>query len=197
MGTRHAARLWAFGGVLGAAVLFAITWFFLISPKNSETASLRDQADVTSLRLPSLQKRLALLRQQNGDLDTYTDQLDRDRRALPTAAGLADFLSELQAAGTMTGVAVGGVSVGEPAQVTAGGARINALPVSLSAVGPTGNLNRFLDQLQLTQPRAVLVKAANLTADPTQPGATTLNLSLQIFVAPPSGSAAKTSITTN
>jgi Tfp pilus assembly protein PilO len=193
MRTRHAGRLWATAGVLGAAVLFAVTWFFLIRPTYSEASGLRDRADAASLRLPSLQKRLTELRQQNGDLQTYLDQLERDRRALPTESGLSAFLSDLQAAGNSAGVSVGGVSVGAPTPVTAAGARIHALPVTLSAAGDTANLNRFLDQLQQVQPRAVLINSASVSASGERAGASTLNLSLQVFVTPPTGNTTKAS----
>jgi Tfp pilus assembly protein PilO len=193
MGTRHAGRLWATGGVLGAAVLFAIAWFFLISPKNSEASSLRDRADAASLRLPSLQKQLTELRKQHGDLKKYQDQLERDRKALPTESGLSTFLRDLQAAGDSVGVSVGGVSVGAPTQVTAAGARLNALPVTLSANGDTANVNRFLDQLQQVQPRAVLITSASVSANPQRAGGSTLNLTMQVFVAPPPAAAAKAS----
>jgi type IV pilus assembly protein PilO len=196
MGTRHADRLWAAGGVISAAALLAIAWFFLISPQNGEASSLRDRTDAASLRLPSLQKRLTELRKQNGDLKTYEAQLERDRKALPTESDLATFLSDLQAAGDSVGVSVGGVSVGAPTQVTAAGARLSALPVTLSADGDTADVNRFLDQLQQVQPRAVLITSASVSANPQRPGASTVNLSLQVFVAPPPVAAATASPTT-
>ena len=41
MRARHADRLWAIGGALGAVVLLAAAWFLLIGPQRSETAALR------------------------------------------------------------------------------------------------------------------------------------------------------------
>jgi Tfp pilus assembly protein PilO len=183
MGTR---RLWIAGGVLGAAVLFAVAWFFLISPKNSEANSLRDRAEAASLRLPAMQHRLAELRQQSTDRQQYVDQLARDRKALPAASDLSTFLSDVQAAGDRAGVSVGGVSVGAPTEVTAAGAHLHALPVTLNADGTAADLNRFLDELQQAQPRAVLVNNVSVTAGAQHAGAYTLTLGLRVFVAPPS-----------
>lgn len=191
MRTGHADRRWAIGGILTAAVLLAGTWFFLISPQNSDTRRLQDQASAAQLRLPSLQRRLAELRQQNGDLAQYQGQLVRGRQALPTTSALSDFLRGLQKVGDSAGVSVSGVTVDTPIQATTPGAKVYALPISLTATGAVGKVEQFLDQLQQGQPRAVLISTANVgSADQSGSFAdsVSLTLSMQVFVAPASGS---------
>jgi Tfp pilus assembly protein PilO len=183
----HADRLWLIGGALGAAALLAVGWFFFINPQNDETSNLRDQADTAQLRLTSLEHRLEELRQQNKNLPRYRARLALDRQALPTTSALSDFLRQLQTAGDATGVDVNGVIVGSPAQVSAGGAQLHALPITLTAAGRVGDVDRFLDELQKVQPRAVLISTANIAADEgagAVPGSVTLTLNLQVFVAP-------------
>lgn len=183
----HADRLWLVAGAITAAVLLAVGWFFFINPQNDETSSLRDQADVTQVRLTSLERRLDELRRQSKNLPRYRAQLALDRQALPTTSALSDFLRELQTAGDATGMAVNGVIVGSPTQVSAGGAQLHALPITLTAAGRVGDVDRFLDQLQKVQPRAVLISTANVAADEgagAVAGSVTLTLNLQVFVAP-------------
>jgi Tfp pilus assembly protein PilO len=189
MGTGRPDRLWVIGGVLGAVALLAIGWLFLISPQNAQTSHLNDRAAAAELRLETLQRRLADLRQQSGNLPRYREQLARDRQALPTMAALSDFLRELQAAGDGAGVAVSGVNVGAPTPVTAA-KQVFVLPITLTASGTAARLNQLLDQLQRVQPRAVLIN--NVSTTPEQQngslaGTVVLTLALQAFVSPASG----------
>jgi Tfp pilus assembly protein PilO len=190
MRTAHADRLWAIGGAVAAVAMLAVGWFFLIGPQYEETSRLRDDAVQARSQLPALQHRLVELRKQNEDLPQYLAQLERDRRALPTTAELSDFLRELQMAGDAVGVAVSGLTVGAPTQVTAGGTQAYALPINLTAGGTTAKLNQFLDQLQQVQQRAVLINNASIAPSAetgSLGGAATLSLNLQVFVAPPAG----------
>jgi len=174
---------WFAGGALAAVVLLAMAWLMLISPQNARTATLHDQTGAAEARLPALQRRLAELQQENADKARYLDQLDRDRQALPSTAAMSDFLRELQAAGDSRGVAVTGVTVAAPKQVSAGGSAYYALPVTLSAAGSAESLNGFIDQLQQTQPRAVLINSANVgMAQASGPGVPQLTLAMQVFV---------------
>jgi hypothetical protein len=76
----------------------------------------------------------------------------------------------------------------------AGGAKIFALDITAQVTGTPAALNQFLDQLQNVQPRAVLITSLtensgtgtpNTTVQGTKlTGATTLQLSMQAFVAP-------------
>jgi type IV pilus assembly protein PilO len=172
------------GGALGAAALLAIAWFLFIGPRNAESASLRDQARTAEGQLAPLAARLVELRQQNVDLARYRQRLELDRQALPTTSGLPDFLRDLQSAGETAGASVSGISVGVPTKVTAGGKPLIAMPISLTAAGDVDNVNRFLDQLQQVQPRAVLITSTNLTQAKSESGDFSLLLELQVFVAP-------------
>jgi Tfp pilus assembly protein PilO len=178
----QADRLWTIGGALGAVALLAIAWFLFIEPRNSESASLREQAQTTEDKLQPLAARLTELRKQNAELATYQAQVELDRKALPTTSGLPDFLRGLQTAGETAGAGVSGVSVGTSTKVTAAGREIAALPITLTATGQVANLNRFLDQLQQVQPRAVLIKGTDLQQD--KEAGYTMSIELDVFVAP-------------
>lgn len=182
MRSAHADRLWAIGGAVGAVLLLAVGWFFLVSPQYGETRSLNDQANTAEVKLGSLQRKLVDLRQQNADLPRYKAELETAHRALPAAPESSDFLRELQAAGENAGVSVTGLQVGSRSAIPGATGGVYALPVGLTVVGLDAGLEKFLDQLQRVQPRAVLIKAASKTVEK---GATTLTLSLHAFVAPP------------
>ena len=175
-----ADRLWVGGGVLCAAVLLAISWFFLVSPQHQQTGSLNADAATAEKRVTALQQRLAELRKQNEHLAEYRAKLADDRKALPTTSGLSDLLRELQAAGDATGVSVSGLSVGAATSASASGGPVYALPLSLTAKGPVERLDAFLDQLQLVQPRALLINSTVVTV---AKDGVTLALTMEAFVA--------------
>jgi hypothetical protein len=79
---------------------------------------------------------------------------------------------------------------------SSGSAQVYALPITAQVSGAVGQLDEFLVQLQSVQPRAVLISAvteaaANSTGTNTKgTGAYSLNLTMQAFVAPVSGTGA-------
>jgi Tfp pilus assembly protein PilO len=189
--TAHRDRLWAGGGAVGTIALLLLGYLLFISPQYAETTKLRAEAVAGQQHLTTLEHRLVELRQQNGDLERYRAQLARDRQALPTDSGLADFMRELEAAGTGTGVSVTGLLVGSPTG-TAGNAEIFVLPVTLVASGTGQRVSAFLDQLQQVQPRAVLVNNVSVVPEGisgTLADAVTLTINLSLFIAPPPGAA--------
>jgi Tfp pilus assembly protein PilO len=194
---RH--HLWLLGGVLGATLLFVVTYFFIVGPQREETSSLRDQAAQSEEQFASLQRRIRTLRDQNDELTRYKQELEKARQALPTTPSMSDLLRELQVAGDETGVAVGSLTIGNAVEVV-GISSVYALPLSLSVTGTVPKLNAFLDQLQKIQPRALLVSTAVLTGGDNSGSdkkATTLALTMQAFVAPPAGTGVPNTKTTS
>jgi Tfp pilus assembly protein PilO len=187
MTVTHRDRLWLAGGGIGAAILLAVAWFLLISPQNGQTSGLRDQQVSAEAQIVTLRHRLADLRTQQANLPRYQAQLSQDRAALPTAPALSDFLRELESAGDAVGVHVSAMTAGTPAEVTAGGTRLQAITVDVTAAGSTGQLTQFIAQVQQIRSRAALVEAVHL--DTAQnPGEVTVGLTLKVFVAPAAAS---------
>jgi Tfp pilus assembly protein PilO len=185
-------RLWMIGGAVGAAVLVAVAWFFLISPQYAQAASLNDKSEAAAVRLNALRHKLSELRKQNDDLPRYQQQLAQDRQALPTTSGVEDFLRELQAMSDSTGVSVTGLAVGASSHVPAAGAEVYALPLTLNATGTIDKVSGFVTELQLKRPRAVLVTSVGVVPSGQRTsiaGPVNLTLNLKIYVAPPAGTA--------
>jgi Tfp pilus assembly protein PilO len=190
MGARS-GRLWMIGGAAVVVLLAAAGYFLLISPKYAEAKDVAQRTADTQDQIIVLRKRNAELIKQEKQLPTYEAQLANSQKALPSSAGMSDFLNQLQAAGDNVGVQVNGLSVSAPTQATAASG-VWELPLTLTAVGDTDKLSAFLTQLQNVQPRAVLIKSVDFKAGSTaaDSGATqpTMNLTLTTFVAPPAGS---------
>ncbi|HVU93562.1 MAG TPA: hypothetical protein VHC23_15110 [Jatrophihabitans sp.] len=217
----QAERLWLVGGGTVALLLTVIAYFFFISPQRSETADVRAQVADAKTENTVLQHKLAALREQNKSLARYQQDLAAARRALPSASGVSDFVRSLQVLGAQTQTDVASLSVGQPAPVaaaapaaaaTASAASSSAAPgpaagsaprpsavyclaFSAQVTGSPADLNRFLDQLQRVQPRAVLITAISETTGTTgsagtgggaahPSGATTLQLTMLAFVTP-------------
>lgn len=202
MGTRHADRLWIFGGVAVVLVLAVISWLFVISPKYADADTVRAEAADTEIKIASLRKRIAELEKDSKKLPQFRRELARNRNALPADSGVPDFLRQLQSSGDALDVTVSGVNVSAPALVN-GFTTVYSLPMTLNAEGSADNLGSFLRQLQDTQPRAVLIDSANMTsqaasgaADGSGTGDVTVSLSLKAFVAVPAGAGAPTVPTT-
>ncbi|MBT8224470.1 MAG: type 4a pilus biogenesis protein PilO [Dactylosporangium sp.] len=186
MGRLRPDRLWAIAGAAAALLLLALGWFVLIGPKYEEAVDVHDQASVAETQVGVLERRLVELRQQNRDLQQYQERLTTDRQALPTTPALADFLRQLQAAGSATSVTVSGLIVGAPSTLTAAGNQVFSLPITLTVDGRTDGLTGFLDELQLVRPRAVLITSINAIPQGQAGSFTdtvTLTVTLQAFVA--------------
>jgi type IV pilus assembly protein PilO len=187
-------RLWVVGGAIAAAVLTILTWFFLVSPQHQATGALREETLAADGQMPILHARLNELRKQNENLDEYQAQLDRDRLALPTGPAMTDYLRQLQAAGESAGVTVTGLLVGAPKAIGEANPGMYAMPITVTATGNAVALERFLNEIQQVQARAVLIASANLSAKDaggSVVSSSTLTISLHAFVASPPGTPTK------
>ena len=220
----QAERLWLIGGGLVGLLVALIAYFLFISPQRSTTADINARVSQERDQNTTLQARVSALAEQNKNLATYERQLAQAKLALPSEAGVSDFLRSLQTLGNATLTDVTQLSVGQPIDVTpvvasvaapspgapanptasatgapaastpvvATGPKIYALPITAMVSGTPAALNKFLDQLQAVQPRAVLITQIGETTgvgSGAQAGAvvaagTTLQLTMDAFVAP-------------
>jgi type IV pilus assembly protein PilO len=194
MQTGYATRLWTIGGAAGAAAVLVLSWFLLISPQNGRTGALEDEAALARAQAATLETKLSKLREQNQNLFQYTAELERARQALPEDSGMSEFLRSMQAAGNATAVDVDRIAVQAPTQVNAAGKAMYSLPLTMTANGTAANIDRFLNALQMVEPRAVLVDRLEVTAGEmpgnrpeTLAGNVSVSLDLTVFVSPPPG----------
>lgn len=185
MGARMSHRAWLAVGAAATAVLLTATWFLLIQPTRADTQTLGERAERQRTVLQTQQQELARLQEQQKRLPEYRRTLQRNRAALPADPGQSDFLRQLQNSDDEVGVEVTTVTAAEPV-AQKGSPTVYALPITVGVEGSPAALGRWLDRLQRTQPRAVLVQSANLGSDDGS-GRSTLTVTMQAFVAPPAG----------
>jgi len=189
MGGRHVDRIWIFAGAAVIVVLAAAGWFLLISPKYTEAADIRAQADTTRTQQLTLKRKLSELQKQSTQLAEFQAVLKKNQQALPSGSGVPDFLRQLQSSGDSADVIVSNVTVAPPTLVT-DSTTVYEVAMTMNADGTPDQLGAFLVRLQDVQPRAVLIGSANLVTQDA--GAATLNLMLKAYIAPPAGSGTPT-----
>lgn len=218
-------RRWLFGGGVLAVALFVVGYLFFIAPQRAQTDDVNSQSQSARAQNATLTARLDALRTQNKNLPTYRAQLAAARSALPAASGVPDFVRSLQSLGNATLAQVSSLTVGQPTTIAApaptsapsstpstGSGSTPATPpsavpgvysmaITAQVSGSPSALNKFLEQLQNVQPRAVLItqitegSGASSTVSTTTSGAgTVLQLTMQAFVAPPGKGAAPTAV---
>jgi Tfp pilus assembly protein PilO len=194
------ARLWKIGGLVVVVVLAVGSWFLLISPKFAEADDVKAQTADTETQLITLRKRIGELKKEQANLTALQAELRKKQKALPSDSGVPAFLRQLQASGVALNVNVTGVSVSAPVQ-QANLPAVWALPITMTADGSADDIGKFLQGLQSSaQSRAVLIETASLSPQAStaaavgaaSAGATSVNLTLKAFVAPPAGTGTPT-----
>ncbi|GAA4598212.1 Tfp pilus assembly protein PilO [Actinoplanes octamycinicus] len=171
-------RIWLFGGLALIVVLIVAGWFLMIKPKYAEASDMRGQVEDTTAQLAQLRKRLADLKVDNENLAEYQADKARFEAALPTEDGIPAFLRQLQSLGSNLEVDVSAYTAsGRSKSDTVG--TVEELPITLSATGKVERISTFVQQLQNTQPRAVLIQSAGLNY--ADDGTAELSLTLVAF----------------
>lgn len=205
MSARHTDRIWLIAGALVAAAMLAVGWFVLVGPQRSSTADLESQVGAKETEITTLQKKLVTLRDELRDKARYEGELTANRKALPVVPETAEYVRQVNLAAANASVKVTSISISDPAPLDQSGgggtqpgapagatAGIFAMPISITVEGTASNLHRFLDELQATQPRAVLLSSLNMDAPENAEaagakGVLGLTITMQAFVAPANG----------
>ena len=203
-------RLWLAGGTAAGVAISALAWFMVVSPELSNAASLDEQTVASQTQNVSLQSKLHRLQADNANMDALIASLQQARTALPVDTGLAEYTRQLSGYASEYGVAVTGITAGEPAALTpaapaaapAAGAstetaakppaaaaaspsgQVYALPLTVVVKGKAVNDLRFLAALQGPGKRAALVSGTQLTGETKRGGSMQLTIQLQLFVSP-------------
>ncbi|EXG81053.1 type 4a pilus biogenesis protein PilO [Cryptosporangium arvum] len=187
-----AYRSWLIGGVAGAVALILLGWFLLIRPQLNEAADFRERTASAEDGIAGLRRRLAEVRAENANLDSYRTAYTSARKALPTSGNVTTFLRDTQSAATLAGTTMKSITVGTPSALADGA--VYGLPITVSTEGPASALDTFVHRLQRVQPRTVLVKTLSLTSaeeTPVMSGRIALTIELQAFVAPGAATASE------
>jgi Tfp pilus assembly protein PilO len=191
-------RIWIGSSVIGAALVAALAWMFVISPEMSHASSLNDQTASAQQQNTLLQIKTNKLRKQSQELPQLTQQLAQTRAGLPSSSGLTDFTRQVSALAssldlTLSQVTVGAAKAagGSPTAVGAAANGLYAIAITLTTAGDVHHLEAFLNNLQYVGNRRVLISSVQLapsanakTVSISQAASATVQLS--VFVAPQS-----------
>lgn len=115
--TNRKDRFWIIGGAVLAVVLAAASWFFLISPKMDDSASVRDQTAQAAQQNDVLQAKVNKLRADSASMPSLLAELDRLHAQLPTGADLDDLTRQITGQAAAAKVTVSSIVFGIPAAV--------------------------------------------------------------------------------
>jgi hypothetical protein len=205
-------RAWLGGGAVAAVLIAAVSWFMVISPERSSTASLGTETNDAQLQNTLTQAKVTKLRLEAANVGKLQARLASALQALPKASGLPAFTRQLSAQAAATHVAVTSISIGAittanadgtamrpgaaPATTTPGttaaataAGSVFAIPVTVVSSGSFTHELAFLTAIQTLGPRRALVTSTQFA-----PGtgalaasldtATTLTAQLTVFSAP-------------
>lgn len=190
-------RAWFGGGAIAAVLIAAVSWFMVISPERSSTASLGTQTSEAQLQNSLTQAKITKLRRQSANLGKLQAQLASALEALPKASGLPAFTRQLSAQAAASHVAVTNISIGAIAAASSGGGAVGpdaapatttptptptsttsvpattapggvfAIPVTVISSGSLTNELAFLKAIQTSGPRRALVTSTLFAPDAT------------------------------
>ena len=197
-------RIWLMAGGFASALIVAFGWLFFISSEKSDTSNYRQQLANAQTQAIVIHRHLNTLKTDNANLAQYKQQLAADQAALPATTEIQSFLRQLQAGGLAAGVTVTSISAAQPIPVVADASTSatssdssstsstdpNAVAseyqigIVVNAAGNLSNLTAFLQQLQQTQPRAVLISGVSEVPSGSGAGRDLMTITLKAFVAP-------------
>ena len=127
-------RVWIAGGVIAALILFAASWFMLISPKVDSTDSLNQQKGDAQTANDLLAAKNNKLARESRNLSALKAKLQQAVAGLPADSGLADFTREVTSAAATQHVTLTTIAITPPTAQTAAPA---AAPADSSGTGAT------------------------------------------------------------
>jgi hypothetical protein len=138
-------RAWLGGGAIVAVLIAAVSWFMVIGPERSSTASSRNQVNDAQLQNAVTQSKVAKLRAESQNLDKLTAALAVAFNALPKASGLPAFTRQLNAQAAVSHVSVTSIAIGaitganaDGTAVAPGAAPATTTPATTPGTTPTG-----------------------------------------------------------
>jgi hypothetical protein len=202
----QAERAWLVGGIVAAALVAVLSWFFVVSPKLAEAADRRTQTSDAQLANLALQRHVNDLKTQSDQLPAWREQLNAAGVALPSSAAVDTLTGELAGYATSSKVTITSIIIGTPAPVPgaapapAAGPGAKPVPnatgglysISITVVtqGPESAQQAFLHAVQYG-PRAALVTSTALapsdsSAAQSPDAASTMTVQAEVFVSPKS-----------
>jgi Tfp pilus assembly protein PilO len=212
------SRSWAIGAAVMSLVLAVAGWFLLISPVRSSTSTVR--ASQTSEQAKNAQLKLAIdqLKAEFATLPSKQAELAAIKQQMPNNPGLPTLIRSLSTIAKNSGATLVSIAPGTPTTLSAGSSfnatptaasatasTVQAIPVTIIASGTYAENELFLQQVQNSMTRIMLVNgltiapgtksgSASTSAAGTADDGTLLQTTIngQIFILPATPTASST-----
>lgn len=100
------ATPWIAGTVVLSVLVLVASWFLLVSPVVAQAAETNQTAEQTEHDNVLLQQRIATLKEEFANIETYRAELASLRTAVPSDADIAGYLRQIDALALAHGVSV-------------------------------------------------------------------------------------------
>jgi len=154
---RDKARLWLLGGVASAVVILALGWLLVASPVLGAIADTKTEIADIEAQNDTVSARNAVLKAAEGDRAEHEAENAAALAQIPKLPQTAEFGELLESYADQQSVSLTRYSTGAPEEVEADGRTTYRLPVSFTVRGGVDRVQGFLDQLQRTEARAMIV----------------------------------------
>ncbi|MDP9795644.1 Tfp pilus assembly protein PilO [Catenuloplanes nepalensis] len=165
MRVQHVDRWWIAGGVVATVLLLVLTWFLLISPASAERESLRADTEAAATQLAAEQATLDELNAASAKKDQYDTELAEAQRALPGRSGSSELMRQIKAQAEAAKVNVETLTVGTGVAIEDTTPPVFQLPITAIVAGDTGNIEKFVQSLQQSGDRALLISSSTVNAN--------------------------------
>lgn len=162
---RSSSTTWIIGTVLVALLLSAGAWFLLISPTLSTAAETAAQADQVEAANDQTVIRIARLKEQFAEIDTYKAQLAAMQAQIPQDAALSAYLRQLDEVATAHQVTLISIAPSSPATFAPAAAAV-ATDEVMSGAGTTSEASDDSASTSETATSTAVTSAAAASAAP-------------------------------
>jgi hypothetical protein len=196
-------KAWIAGGLASAVVLAAAAWFGAIHPQLSSASTLTSQRSNAEAQNTVLLVKTNRLRSDSKNVSDLSAQLGKRLKQLPTDSSYPELTAQLYAQAAASHVSLSSIAIGAATVATGGPAgtavraptspagSIYTVPVSIVSAGTLAAQRQFLDLVQNSGPRTVLVGATKILPNADQRGSSivggaSMTTDFTVFVAPQS-----------
>lgn len=163
-------RMWVIGAVLLSIVILGLGWLLGISPRLADAATADEERQNVELVNVGYEATLLELRELSENLPALQAELDGLRQEIPELPELSTLLGQLNDLAEASGVQINEITANPPVlfpEELLEGSGVDflvAVPVRVSAEGPSAGLGEFLSSVQFGT-RLYLVEQFTLADD--------------------------------
>lgn len=157
---RDKARLWMLAGGAASIVILALGWLLVASPALAQIDSVRSQIADVVLQNSKVTARNAVLVKAEADRERHEAEYRAALAQIPQLPETAEFGDLLESYANEQNLSLTRSSTGNPVEIEGVEGRTGyRIPVSFTLRGNIDRVQSFLDQLQRTNARAMIISS--------------------------------------